>query len=80
MIHRVEYQSKDEDFHRTGEITLRHPLQDFPHQDRVLVECQGEEGGLFPVEVVLHPGDDNYNHGLCQANNQQHAVRGGNLA
>ena len=70
----------DEDFHRTGEITLCHPLQDFPYQDQVLVKCQGEEGRHLRIEVVLHPRDDGHNHRLCQTNNQQHALRGGYLA
>ena len=67
----------DEYFHRTGEISVRHPLQDFLHQNQVLVQCETEEGGLLPVELVLHPRDDDHHHGLCQADNQQPALRGG---
>ena len=56
------------------------PCRTFHTKTDFLSSVKENKEDFFPVEVVLHPGDDNYNHGLCQANNQQHAVRGGNLA
>ena len=58
----------DEGFCRGTEITLRHPLQNFPHKQQVLVERGGEDRRLLQGEDLPRPRDWRHHHGLRQTN------------
>ena len=58
----------DEGFCRGTEITLRHPLQNFPHKQQVLVERGGEDRRLLQGEDLPRSRDRRHHHGLRQTN------------